>query len=226
MHFSFFVHSYRIIVGEKNLILGKKVADERRAWLETSGLSVKDIKYHPDFKFYKHDHHDHEDDIALFQLEKSVKWSAKIRPICLPQKSDYLKDGPEEEQYGHVTGWGNTLNESLTTKTKRSQELLKVLLPVKDSKTCEEKYFVKKKMFCAGNGRGIKDACQGDSGGPFAMKLPIDETRIRYRYKLMGIVSWGIKCGLPGTYGYYTRVTNYLDWIKKSLQELEQPLIF
>ena len=76
-------------------------------------------------------------------------------------------------------------------------------------------------MFCAGNGKGLKDACKGDSGGPFAMKMPIDEKSIKYRYKLMGIVSWGSKCGQYGTYGYYTRVTNYLDWIQKSLKELD-----
>ena len=226
MNFSFFVHSYKIIVGEKNLILGKKAADERRAWLATSGLKVKHIKYHPNYKFGEINQDDYEDDIALFQLEKPVKWSAKIRPICLPQKSDHLKDRPEKEQYGYVTGWGNILNESRTQEKKRSQELLNVFVPVKDSKTCEETFFIKKKMFCAGDGRGIKDACQGDSGGPFAMKLPIDATRVKYRFKLMGIVSWGIKCGLPGTYGYYTRVTNYLDWIQKSLKELEQPFIF
>ena len=221
MNFSFFVHSYRIIVGEKNLILGKMAADERRAWLATSGHTVKAIKYHPNYKFGEIDPNDFEDDIALFQLEKPVKWSAKIRPICLPQKSDHLKDRPEKEQYGYVTGWGNILNESKTFQHQTSQELLHALLPVKDSKTCEEKYFVKKKMFCAGDGRGIKDACKGDSGGPFAMKLPIDETRVKYRYKLMGIVSWGMSCGTYGKYGYYTRVTNYLDWIQKSLKELD-----
>lgn len=215
-----------MIVGEKNLILGDKAADDRRKWLETSGHKVQVIKHHPNYKFGEIDQDDYREDIALFQLEKPVKWSAKIRPICLPQKGDHLKDRPEKLQYGYVTGWGNTLNESTTSQKKLSPGLLHALLPVKDNKTCQETYFFKNKMFCAGYGKGIRDACRGDSGGPFAMKMPIDETRVKFRYKLMGIVSWGIQCGKYGTYGYYTRVTNYLDWIRKSLKELQQPFMF
>ncbi|EEC19716.1 conserved hypothetical protein [Ixodes scapularis] len=33
------------------------------------------------------------------------------------------------------------------------------------------------------------------------------------QWTLIGIVSWGIKCGEPGIPGIYTRVTEYLDFI-------------
>merc|ERR1719244_925212 len=61
-------------------------------------------------------------------------------------------------------------------------------------------------MLCAGNGE--KDACQGDSGGPLNYLNKED-----VRWELVGLVSWGVKCG-EGYPGVYTRITEYLDWIK------------
>uniref|UniRef100_A0A3Q0RZ51 trypsin n=1 Tax=Amphilophus citrinellus TaxID=61819 RepID=A0A3Q0RZ51_AMPCI len=67
-------------------------------------------------------------------------------------------------------------------------------------------------MFCAGIPEGGKDSCQGDSGSPFTLTE-------NGRHWAAGIVSWGVECGRRGTYGVYTRVANYLDWIKKTMQE-------
>ena len=55
---------------------------------------------------------------------------------------------------------------------------------------------------------------QGDSGGPL-----IARNGTFSPYSLVGVVSFGAghgKCdkGIPGV---YTRVTNYLDWIKENL---------
>ena len=32
-------------------------------------------------------------------------------------------------------------------------------------------------------------------------------------YSLIGITSWGDGCAVPGTYGVYARVTQYMDWV-------------
>ena len=33
------------------------------------------------------------------------------------------------------------------------------------------------------------------------------------RWAVIGIVSWGIKCGEPSKPGVYTRTSRYVDWI-------------
>jgi hypothetical protein len=80
------------------------------------------------------------------------------------------------------------------------------------------------------------DTCQGDSGGPGVKmvdpnsegmdNLNDEEKLVRMmenmsdgvvkpkRGQLIGITSWGYGCG-QGTPGVYTRVSEYVDWIKK-----------
>jgi secreted trypsin-like serine protease len=70
-------------------------------------------------------------------------------------------------------------------------------------------------MICAGTASGERDACNGDSGGPLFSK-GADGSLMQ-----IGVVSWGegpadanMACGHANAYGVYTRVSNYLDWIK------------
>lgn len=68
-------------------------------------------------------------------------------------------------------------------------------------------------MFCAGLSVGGKDSCFGDSGSAFVV-------REQDAYSAVGIVSWGLNhCGSQGNYGVYTKVSQYLDWINKTMSE-------
>jgi secreted trypsin-like serine protease len=68
-------------------------------------------------------------------------------------------------------------------------------------------------QICAGLYEGGKDTCQGDSGGGLYALDTIDGKK---RYVLVGIVSYGMGCGLRGYPGIYTRTSYYLDWINKN----------
>lgn len=65
-------------------------------------------------------------------------------------------------------------------------------------------------MICAGYLNGGKDSCEGDSGGP-----------LNCHGTLCGIVSWGSNtCAAKYKAGVYTRVSNYVYWILKTMYTL------
>ena len=74
-----------------------------------------------------------------------------------------------------------------------------------------------KLQICAGGTMG-KNSCGGDSwGGLFKQSA---EGKLKGRYKLIGIVSWGgTNCGARGKPGVYVRVSAYLPWILDNLRK-------
>ena len=70
------------------------------------------------------------------------------------------------------------------------------------------------RMICAGDlVEGDKDACTNDSGGPLVSSGTGDGITPGSNYELIGIVSWGTKCGLARSPGVYARY-NYSYCIK------------
>lgn len=67
-------------------------------------------------------------------------------------------------------------------------------------------------MFCAGFLTVKRDTCQGDSGSVFTV---LDSGS--GRWVATGVVSWGIGCAQG--YGFYTKVLNYVDWIKGIIRD-------
>ncbi len=63
-------------------------------------------------------------------------------------------------------------------------------------------------MVCAGYESGGRDACQGDSGGPL---MTLDAAT--HRWVLVGVVSAGYSCAVPGQPGIYHKVARTADWI-------------
>ncbi|XP_077786216.1 coagulation factor X-like isoform X2 [Podarcis muralis] len=161
-------------------------------------------------QYWKHPQYDStnfNNDIALIQLTSSVVFSEHVLPICLPNPQlTTLLIG--EGASGMVSGWGAT-----HTKGKSTRFLMKVSLPIVSADTCRPstEKLITDNMFCAGYAEEAQDACKGDSGGPFAVAY-------RSTWYLLGVVSWGEGCAEVGKYGAYTRVSNYISWIKETIE--------
>ncbi|XP_077774254.1 serine protease 33-like [Podarcis muralis] len=160
-------------------------------------------------------------DIALMQLKEAVNFSRTISPICLPSSSD-----PDTFPVGMacwVTGWG-LISADGYFMARTLQELE---VPILGTEECDQMFhedsngtetvplghrLIYKDMICAGYPDGNKDTCQGDSGGPLACKQ-------KGTWFLAGVVSFGVDCAKPKRPGIHTRVTSYMDWIQRTMEE-------
>ncbi|PBC27021.1 Serine proteinase stubble [Apis cerana cerana] len=161
--------------------------------------AVSAIIRHKNFDMNSYNH-----DVALLKLRKSVKFSKRVKPICLPQKGS---DPAGKE--GTVVGWGRTSEGGML-----AGQVHEVQVPILSLIQCRKMKYranrITDNMICAG--RGSQDSCQGDSGGP----LLVQEGD---RLEIVGIVSWGVGCGRPGYPGVYTRVSRYLNWINTNMKQ-------
>ncbi|XP_066493969.1 mannan-binding lectin serine protease 2 isoform X1 [Tiliqua scincoides] len=182
-------------------LLDKRSPHYHQAWAESAfvhqGFTNDDINFN--------------NDIALIKLKHKVPINANVTPICLPEEDSRFHVNTSD--IGAVAGWGKT------EKRRQSRVLMYTELQVVDSKKCKAAYANKRlrgkplnvteNMICAGYEEGGKDSCSGDSGGP----LVFFDTLTK-KWFVGGIVSWGLQCGTAQQYGVYTKVINYLSWIR------------
>ncbi|MFM8745694.1 MAG: trypsin-like serine protease [Aestuariivirga sp.] len=95
-----------------------------------------------------------------------------------------------------VTGWGWL---SLSGDSPSNLQQVDVPFVPTVSGACGSQEDVTPRMICAGGEAG-KDSCKGDSGGPLTINRGSGFT------ELVGIVSFGEDCALPGYPGVYTNV--------------------
>ncbi|XP_006909460.1 coagulation factor X [Pteropus alecto] len=146
-------------------------------------------------------------DIAVLKLKMPITFRMNVAPACLPEK-DWAESTLMTQKSGIVSGFGRTHEKGRTSTTLKMLEV-----PYVDRNTCKlsSKFAITTNMFCAGYDAKPEDACQGDSGGPHV-------TRFKDTYFVTGIVSWGEGCAQKGKYGVYTKVTNFLKWIDRSMK--------
>lgn len=165
---------------------------------------IRKLFVHPDYN--PDNEHNFDADIALIELQDPVTLGPDMLPICLPD--------PGNSSY-YDSGWMTYASGFGVEKNILAHRLRYVPLPIASQQLCQQWLQTNDKrglaftpnMFCAGAPRERRDTCQGDSGGALAVRDPVT-----HRWVATGIVSWGISCGK--SYGFYTKVINYLDWIK------------
>ncbi|XP_069020366.1 coagulation factor VII-like [Embiotoca jacksoni] len=152
-----------------------------------------------------------DNDIALLRLASPIVYTPYAVPACLPTRALANRELWAVRLHT-VSGWGKRSENGPTSPILR-----RLKVPRIRTQDCVEHsgMAVTENMFCAGYLEGREDSCKGDSGGP----LVTDYKKTAF---LLGIVSWGKGCARPGSYGIYTRVSNYLEWIHNRTAAPEQ----
>ena len=176
-------------------------------------LTITKVITHPNFN-----DNTFENDIAVIKVDGKFTCKRRVLwPACLPNKDEYSYVGWKATT---VSGWGR-----LSEDGDPAEQLQKANIPVVNEQVCKEAMkkqkdapAVKDAMMCGGKKEGGTDSCQGDSGGPLVTTADTVGKRKRSSkngWSLVGVVSWGLGCARPDTYGVYTKVAHYLRWIAK-----------
>jgi len=144
-------------------------------------------------------------DIMLFKLKEKVTFSKTISPICLPASKSF--DSDFFDKFGTVIGHGLSADKGPQHNTLQHVQLL-ILSPAKCRTYDHHEYKTRVTENSICTYYPHKDNCNGDSGGPLFVKKNNKLTQI-------GVVSWGLVCAGIGQPAVYTRVENYIDWIKE-----------
>ncbi|KAA0202868.1 hypothetical protein HAZT_HAZT011873 [Hyalella azteca] len=147
--------------------------------------------------------------IAVVRFDRPVTFGSYIQPICIPNNFDpNILASSEFNPLALAVGWGRT--ETLGS----SPVLQEIRLPLVDMQRCNASTQgrLNENQICAGGVTG-QDTCTGDSGGPL-----VATGKAGGKYFLIGLTSYGpLLCGRNGSFGVYTAVHKYRDWIVQTL---------
>ena len=157
-------------------------------------IDVSQVIIHPQYDSYMID-----SDIALLKLAEPATLNDRVQTIGL------LQSQAVAGTLSTIIGWGTT-----SEMGNPSNVLREVSVPIVSQAMCTRVYGdeVTENMICAGLAKGGKDSCYGDSGGPLVVSDGGDG------WLQAGIVSWGEGCALKGSYGVYTNLPLFVDWVQ------------
>ena len=186
----------------------RKIRSLENITIFVSGLQkeipVSNVKVYCHPKFSKATlHHD----VALWRLNVSIQLDSW--PILDSSEDSFAG------WIGMALGWGSDWKYG-----EIAHNLHKVLLPILARNACMAalgESIVLSGMICAG-GLSKQDTCKGDSGGPLVV-AESQSSGIKPVYYLVGVVSWGLHCGVFGYPGIYTSVSEHLEWIKSKIHK-------
>lgn len=142
-------------------------------------------------------------DIAIVTVAGYFEFNQYVQAIKLPEAGVI----PEQGVSVTLSGWGKPrIGEPL------ANELQQVSMSVVNPGNCEAVYgrlfFKRESMLCVGSEHGGKGSCEGDRGSPLTLGG-----------RLVGIVGFEKDCGVKGDPSVFARVSQYVDWISKTITE-------
>ena len=158
-------------------------------------------------------------DLALLKLSEP----APQTPVTLLSADNH--NLPAAGSSVTVMGWGTTKIDATNRPSAPSDTLLKTEQVIVSDKFCSTAYAgnneITDNMICA-NGTSltdISDSCQGDSGGPIVIKH--NDSFIQFGVTSFGGHSESAPCGTPAIPGVYTRVSQFIDYIKEQVPSIQ-----
>ncbi|XP_046805717.1 serine protease easter-like [Lucilia cuprina] len=171
-------------------------------------VGIEEIIIHSNYSAAKY-----RNDIALIRLDRYIKFTDYISPVCLPVQTK-MRVRIFKNIIMQVVGWDNS-------KTNDEVNIKQVAnLPGWSFSRCRRTYAAKRiylrmEQMCAGGEKGV-GICDGDSGGSLVVKDRLDNRNV---YVLSGVTSFIQKpCGLDGWPGLFTKVGPYMDWILENIR--------
>ena len=159
-------------------------------------------------------------DIAVIKLATPAR--SVFPPVPLEPGSRDLTGAS-----GIALGYGYTKPLGLNDDPTRDgfpTKLQSARLPLVDPMLCEQRWgalFDRRQHLCSGSWTAQADACVGDSGGPLLVGAAGADAWDAG--SLAGVVSFGAGCAQYGTYSVYTRVSNYVTWIRGVAADVRAP---
>jgi len=196
----------------KTVLLGDHVIGD-----DNDGANPEEYEIANVFKHESYNSRSYNNDIAVLELAEEVTFKKGISPACLPSTSPSLLQEKFVKEGAYVVGWG-----AVHFRGPQSNELLEGLISVVTNEECETKFKsfrhikINDKKMCARDLNNRIDACQGDSGGPLIIQKRADDRR--YRFFVVGVVSFGYRCAVKGFPGVYTRVSEFDNWIREKVK--------
>jgi secreted trypsin-like serine protease len=164
----------------------------------------------------------YENDILLLKLQRNRTTTTAVHPIYAMNQDPY---SPRDNTTVTTIGLGETgENKALATMLQQvsirviNNNVCQKMYRKSGSSTTSNNISIANSMMCAAS-LG-KDACMGDSGGPLLMH--VTDAQQHQRFKIVGIVSWGIGCARANRPGVYTRISSYSNFIQSGICQLSK----
>lgn len=166
-------------------------------------------------------------DIAILRIRPATAAASRLNTTAMA--IDILGSSADHSALNdrdrlRVTGWGRTKPRESGALALASDGTFNAMSPVlmqitqrRDSSKCANRQqypdWLEDYSICATSLQAGQDSCVGDSGGPMTV------ARRNERF-VVGLVSWGRGCALPGMPSFYTNVSAYIDWISDAQRAL------
>jgi len=154
-----------------------------------------------------------QNDIALVKMKTKAQFNIFVQPVCLPLPEYNLKNifyNPvQQSARATVVGWGESEVSFKNTKLQKGE------IQIHPKSKCGNIEF---SQLCANNDRTKTDSCRGDSGGGlFIHSDDYPGQSFLNVHVQVGVVSYGTRlCG--DSPAVYTRVDQFIPWIKKNIK--------